>query len=319
MMNRYFSLALMLITASMAQYSCRPAAYEIIRQKKSKNVSEQGGPNSIAPEQKDPTDIAPPPVEGNVPPTAGIEVIWNGQSVTKVRVNSPVTIKPTWDTLDPDDIGRSQCTNPGIIRAAYNLDAGATPAAERAGGCETLAVPHVFTRTGEYEISLVVTSNEDETAFASMTIVVIDETAPLESVDGGLKISADPMVAGKGQVITFTAACGLKKKHTVTWNFGDGKTATGAIVKHSYDKEGQFRVEATCTDIDGKSVKAVITIVVINKPVTIPGRPPVNPVDPGVPADPNQPGQPGQQPGQKPGQQPGQKPGQQPGQKPTQG
>lgn len=317
-MNRYLPLALMLLTASLAQYSCRPAAYEIIKQKKSKDVSDQGGPNSIAPEQKDPTDIAPPPIEGNVPPTARLEVIWNGESVTKVRVNSPVSVKPTWDTLDPDDIGRSQCTNPGIIRAAYNLDYGAAPTAQRTSGCETLAVPHVFTRTGEYEISMIVTSNEDETAFASMTITVVDETTPLNEVDGGLKISADPMVAGKGQIVTFTAQCGLKKQHTVLWDFGDGKTANGAVVKHAYDREGQFRTEATCTDIDGKTVKAVITIVVIDKIVDIPGRPPVNPVDPGQPVTPVDPGQPGQQPGQKPGQQPGQKPGQQPGQKPAQ-
>lgn len=307
--NKCLSMAVMLIAASIAQYSCRPAAYEVIRQKKNKKGNEQGGPQAIAPDQNDPNESAPPPIDGNVPPTAGLEVILNGQPVTIVRVNSSVTVKPTWDTLDPDDIGRSQCTNPGIVRAAYSLDNNAAPVAERVNGCEALSVPHVFTRTGEFELTMIVTSNENETAYASMTIVVVDETEPLTG-DGGLKITADPMLPSTGQIVTFTAVCDLKKTHSVTWTFGDGTTAQGKVVNHAYNREGQFRVDATCTDIDGKTIKAGLTLVVIGKQVTVPGKPPLNPNVPVGPT-PVDPGQPGQQPGQKPGQQPGQRPGQQ--------
>ena len=93
--------------------------------------------------------------------------------------------------------------------------------------------------------------------------------------------------------------------------FGDGSSATGNTVKHTYSTEGQFRVEATCKDEDGKSIKSVITIVVIGQTIVVPGRPTGDQtvVIPG-PINGN--------PGQKPGQQPGQKPGQQPGQKPGQ-
>lgn len=303
--SRCFTLAFMLVSASVAQYSCRPASYEIIKPKKNKNVSEKGDPNSISPDQGDKGESAPPPILTNVPPTARMEVIWNNQSVTKVRVNSPVSVKPSYDTLDPDDIGISQCTNPGIVKSEYTLDYQNNLAAVRTNGCETLAVPYTFTRTGEFEISMIVTSNENETAIASMTIVVVGENESLTAGDDGLVISADPMVAGKGQIITFTGSCGLKKKHAITWDFGDGTSATGSTVKHSFDKESQFRVEATCTDEDGKAIKSVITIVVIDKPVTIPGQPFPGQPDDQIPGAP-----PSDQPGQIPGQQPGQKPGQ---------
>ncbi len=306
------SIALLLVGSAVAQSSCRPASYEIIKPGKNKKVGENGNPNSIAPEQNDPSDTAPTPIIGNVPPTAKMEVIWNNRPVVIVKVNSPVTIKPSYDTVDPDDIGVSQCTNPGIIKAEYELDYQKALKAERISGCETLSVPHVFTRTGEYEISMVVTSNENETAVASITITVVDENSNMTLEDGGLTISADPMVASKGQTITFTGTCGLRKTHTITWNFGDGATSTGNSVQHAFATEGQFRVEATCTDEDGKLIKSVITIVVIGQNITVPGRPTGDQsvIIPG--RDPSNPGQkPGQQPGQKPGQQPGQKPGQQ--------
>ncbi len=313
-LSKLVSISLLLVGSSVAQSSCRPASYEIIKPGKNNKVGEQGGPNNIAPDQDVPSDTAPKPTLSNVPPTAKMEVIWDNRSVVIVKVNSPVTIKPSYDTVDPDDIGVSQCTNPGIVKAEYELDAAKALKAERLSGCETLSVPHVFTRTGEYEISMVVTSNENETAIASMMITVVDENSPMTVEDGGLTISADPMVAGKGQTITFTGSCGLRKSHTITWNFGDGTSATGGVVKHSYATEGQFRVEATCTDADGKSIKSVITIVVIGEAITVPGRPagdqtviipsPTNPTTPGQ--------KPGQQPGQKPGQQPSQKPGQLP-------
>jgi hypothetical protein len=302
------SIAVLLVGSALAQSSCRPASYEIIKPGKNKKVGEEGGPNSFSPDQKDQNDTAPKPIIGNVPPTAKMEVIWNNKSVVIVKVNSPVTIKPSYDTVDPDDIGVSQCTNPGIVKADYELDSQKVLKAERLNGCETLSVPHVFTRTGEYEISMVVTSNENETAVASMMITVVAENSNMTVEDGGLTISADPMVASKGQVVTFTGSCGLRKSHTITWNFGDGSSATGNIVKHTYNTEGQFRVEATCKDEDGKSIKSVITIVVIGQTIIVPGRPTGDQtvVIPG-PINGN--------PGQKPGQQPGQKPGQQPGQK----
>jgi hypothetical protein len=243
--------------------------------------------------------------------------------VTRVKVNEPVDIRPSLDTVDPDDIGVSNCVNPGIVKAEYEIGAGGEKRiAERSQGCEPLSVPYVFTATGDYLVSMLVTSNENEPAWATMTLRVFEgDTPPPE--DGGFTIRAHPMLTGIGQVVTFWGTCTLGKVQVITWQFGDGGNATGRVVTHAYQSTGQYQVDATCTDEAGRTETAKLTIVVIDKPgVTIPGVPdPVvpeaNQPDPGQP-DPGQPnsgppsqypypGEPGQNPG-KPDQAPGQQP-----------
>lgn len=291
-----------------AHFSCRPASYEIIKPKKSKSVDRQGDPTNLGP-----TDPGPPaPLAANVPPTARVEIIWDGQSVTKVRVNHPVTIRPTADTVDPDDIGKTQCANPGIVTADYTVESN-KPSASRPLGCESLGVPYTFTKTGEYTVDMLVTSNENETAFASMTVLVLSETAPLNN-DGGFTIQAIPMLAKAGEEVGFYGFCQTKKAHTVSWTYGDNAAGVGAETKHAYASEGQYRVDATCTETDnnGRSWKAALTIVIIGDSVVIPGQPtgPTPPVggDDSIGSDDSgsddgsgggDDGDPGQNPGQK--------------------
>lgn len=310
---KFFSsprLLAILVAAGAMQFSCRPASYEVIKPKKKHNTSEKGDPNGVnPPEGETEGPDAPAPVEGNVPPTAHVEVILNNKSVVKVRVNQPVQIRPSYDTLDPDDIGKSNCANPGIVRADYGIQDGDSPTKERGDTCDSLAVPYTFTEVGDFEISMIVTSNENEKAVASMILTVIDANAP-ETDDGGFTITADPMIAGKGQIVTFVGDCKTTKAYVITWDFGDGSTGAGVTVTHAYKEVGQKRVEATCTEEGGKKRKAVVTIVVIDKPIDIPGHPtkptkptdPTDPTKPTDPTDPNKPDEPGQNPGQKPGQ-----------------
>ena len=71
-------------------------------------------------------------------PTARVEVLDRGVSVTWTYVGNRVEIKPTEDTLDPDYIGKEACQNPGLIAANYDLSNGATPAVQRTD-CTSLA------------------------------------------------------------------------------------------------------------------------------------------------------------------------------------
>ncbi len=319
-----FRALAILVAAGALTFSCRPASYEVIKPKKKHKTSEKGDPNGVTPpegETKGPE--APTPLEGNVPPTARVEVILNNKSVVKVKVGEPVQVRPSYDTLDPDDIGKSDCTNPGIVKADYGIENGESPSADRGETCDTLAVPYTFNQVGDFEISMTVTSNENEKAVASMILTVVDANAP-ETDDGGFTITADPMVAGIGQLVTFVGDCKTTQTFVITWDFGDGATGAGVSVTHGYKEIGQKRVEATCTEEGGKARKAVVTVVVIDKPIDIPGRPtkptdPTNPTDPGnpPPTDPTDPGNPGQNPGQKPGQTPGQDPVTPPVQCPT--
>lgn len=273
-MKAFSPLKLLTLTALMVvDAGCQPASYEVLKPAKSEAVT--------------PPDVKVVPPDENAMPTARVEVMWNNESVVKIRVNEPTLIRPTTDTVDPDDIGKSSCVNPGIIRAAYTVGQESSPSAARTN-CEPLSVPYTFTRTGTYEITMTVTSNENETSTAKMTLVVVDATTPINQGDGGFTIAADPMIGSKDQNFTFSSFCALKNTPTVSWEFGDGQVAQGPSATHIYGTIGAHTVTATCTDSTGKRLTAQIVVVTMNKPVIIPVYPP-KPVLPPVTPPPVQP------------------------------
>lgn len=250
------------LTVLMTLIGCRPAVYEIIKPNKDRRA-----PDNLGPEELE-----------KAAPTAAIEVIRNGLSVTKVRVNEPTTIQPTADTVDPDDVAKSTCPNPGIVLAQYRMGSEASPIVNRGTSCDTLSVPYTFTKVGDFLITMTVTSEEGETALASMTLHVIAENAPADE-NGGFLIKASPMIAGIGQDIALTGICTTSKAHQISWILNDGTTGEGANLKHSYKATGPYRIDATCreTGTGGRSWTAAVTVVIMQNPVT----PPVSSTSPG--------------------------------------
>jgi len=295
-LTTYFKKRRLPLFASLllAAMSCGPAGYEILRPAKDGNNS--GNPNPIV---QDSSDADKNNVPHNLPPTAGLEVIYGGKSVTKIKVGTPVKVRPTADTMDADDYGRSSCANPGIVQADYDLGNDAKPTTKRDQGCEDLGVPHTFTKIGTFRLTLIVLTNENEQATAAMTLIVHDGTEP---DDGGFRVNAHPMIGTVQNDITFDGICDTRKGvKKITWNFADASVGEGARVTHRYGAEGQYTVNAICESNDGKSWEAQVTIVIV--PGTV-GRPPVGAVPPlpqlpVVPGSPVQHG-PGQQPGQAP-------------------
>ena len=269
--QRRILTAIIATVTALAIAGCRPAQYEIIRKRSGNNDNKPVKP--FADPEQNPTNPETPTPAPNSPPTARVEVIWNNESVARVRVNQPVEIRPSADTVDPDDIGTSECANPGIVKAEYEIGAGGDKRlAERPQGCESLGVPYTFTSPGNYQISMIVTSNEEEPAWASITLLVYDGPTPPPS-DGDFTIRAHPMLAGVGQVVSFWGTCTLGRTQIITWQFGDGGSATGRVVTHAYQAPGQYQVDATCTDESGRSQSAKLTIVVVTEPLKIPGVP----------------------------------------------
>src|SRR5215207_3477984 len=58
---------------------------------------------------------------------------------------------------------------------------------------------------------------------------------------------------GSGTVIPaqFTFTCNLNSPYEIKWDFGDGTTATGNPVTHTYTKMGFFEVYATARSDEG--------------------------------------------------------------------
>ena len=57
------------------------------------------------------------------------------------------------------------------------------------------------------------------------------------------------------------------------WNFGDGSTATGASVSHTYSQDGAFAVTLTVTDNDGLTATSTSTVQIANVAPTISALP----------------------------------------------
>lgn len=264
------------VMTALAFTACKQAGYQVLR----------------------PGTVTPQTFDGNktIPPTARVEVIDQGVSVTWTYVGNKVDIRPTLDTLDPDYLGKSNCENPGIIQAAFDSGNGKKPVIDRLD-CASLTVKEeTYSQPGDYLIQMQVKSQDNEIAWASMTLRVVAKGTTREDIEGGFTIHAKPLLAGINQPIAFTGICELKGVLTISWDFADGSKADGAALQHPYAKAGQYRVTALCRNDAGRSLQASLTVVVIDGtpptlpdvPVPVPGSNPNLPPPTTTPCDPTQ-------------------------------
>jgi hypothetical protein len=144
-----------LVAFSLSLSSCRNASYENTKDKK----------------KEAPKDLAQNPANPNAP-TAKVETLKNGVISAVFAASEPVTIRPASTTADPDDVGKSQCVNPGITKITYALGDGRTMVADRPKACENPAVTAVYNTVGSFTITMTVTTAENETASATTVIQV---------------------------------------------------------------------------------------------------------------------------------------------------
>lgn len=116
---------------------------------------------------------------------------------------------------------------------------------------EGRSVDHVFQNPGNYEARLTVNDQSGTPcAVDSDTVKIVLNKAPVAE-------AGKPQFACSGAELTFdgsgsTTEAGENLKYT--WNFGDGATAEGAVVKHRYAKGGRYTVSLTVDDGRGTPV-----------------------------------------------------------------
>ncbi len=125
----------------------------------------------------------------------------------------------------------------------------------------SVEVIHAFSETGSYEVSLNVTDSSGNFDLETVTITVEDQTSPVA-------VAATNKTAVKtGESISFDASDSTDNVNitSYSWQFGDGSTATGATVIHSYGSEGDYTVELTVTDEAGNTDTDTLNITVEKK------------------------------------------------------
>jgi hypothetical protein len=204
-------------------------------------------------------------------PTAGVEVVVDGQVVNQVPIGKVATIRPTKDTKDGDDAAKDGCPHPGIIHAAYVIGGQTNVSAKSSDGCDSLEIQHKFDTAGTLLIELNVTSNENENAKASASISVVNGDSPNTAVTPSLRIQVVPLETEINQTVDFEAVCtGKSPAPEINWDFADGSSAQGANTKHAYQQAGSYHVKAKCK-IDGEELTASATVVVKSNIKTITG------------------------------------------------
>ncbi len=126
---------------------------------------------------------------------------------------------------------------------------------------------HSFTAAGNYTTILTVTDSNGLTASASTPVVV---TAPIIVNKAPTAVAtATPPTGTAPLVVTFDASGSTDSDGAIAsyvWSFGDGSTATGKTVTHTYTKAAVYSATLEVTDDRGATDATSSTITVNNAP-----------------------------------------------------
>ena len=123
-------------------------------------------------------------------------------------------------------------------------------------------VSHTYTQKGKYTVLLSVIDNDLRVGTAR-AIIVASTGDPIALFDLSADTGMSPFFVtcdGSGSVDADGSIV------SYDWNFGDGTTASGDIVTHSYQTGGTFTVSLTVTDNEGKTDMTTKTLLVFEKP-----------------------------------------------------
>jgi PKD repeat protein len=105
----------------------------------------------------------------------------------------------------------------------------------------------------------------DETEHGLLSARAYDVDGPLVNA---LSIPATGM-AGTPVAFSVTAVDAWSAVASTSWSFGDGTTASGATVSHTYAAAGSYAVAVTVTDAVGNARTRTGSVVVSAKPVVV--------------------------------------------------
>lgn len=127
-------------------------------------------------------------------------------------------------------------------------------------------VTHTYDAAEEYNVTLTVRDNSGSTASKTISVTVNSPQAPSASFD---IVPEEPFIQEK---VAFDASESSDNDGTIVnyeWRFGDGETAIGEVVTHTYENAGGYSITLTVTDNDGLSTSTTrgITIKATSSPV----------------------------------------------------
>ncbi len=180
---------------------------------------------------------------------------------TKTVVNRPPVASftesaHTVDTSEVITFDASASYDPDGYIVSYTWDFGDGTTATG------IMVTHAYADDGSYTVTLTVTDDDGATDSAQDTKTVVNRPPVAIFTESAHRVDTS-------EVIYFDASHSYDLDGTIvsySWDFGDGTTATGVSVQHSYPEDGIYTVTLTVTDDDGATDSAQDTKTVVNRP-----------------------------------------------------
>lgn len=123
------------------------------------------------------------------------------------------------------------------------------------------SVKHIYHEEGSYEVNLTVT---DDDGASTYDIIHVNITSSLPIAEAGPN-----HVVYTNVPVTFDGTGSYDPDGFIvsyTWDFGDGESASGEIVTHSYVDDGEYLVTLTVIDDSGVAGNDTCTVTVMNRP-----------------------------------------------------
>lgn len=191
-------------------------------------------------------------VRDSAAPTPNTQTMTNPVSVSPTPLSLSVSGPSTATTGSP--VAFTATASGGT--APYTFAWTATGGSPSSGGGSSFTT--TFNAAGTFVVSATVTDANSQTSNASQQIAISAPIPPLSASFTYSPSSPLPVLP-----VTFTgSATGGTQPYSFTWDFGDGSTATGQSVDHSYLLPGAYTVTLTVTDAGGQTAKAYQTVTV---------------------------------------------------------
>jgi PKD repeat protein len=135
------------------------------------------------------------------------------------------------------------------------------------------AIPQLFAAQGDDSVNGIVGVGSGGPFSGSGSDPWTAKTFRFDAIPPVLTVDV-PAGAAPLTPVTFTATVADPATAPVTWEFGDGSSATGTSVTHVYAAAGTYTVRATATDENGNQAVVTRTIVVATPPPAVVGPTP---------------------------------------------
>jgi PKD repeat protein len=176
---------------------------------------------------------------------------YNATASVVITAAPTVTAAASHTTVDAgQSVTFTPTVTPGTAPYTYSWSFGDGTAASTAS-----APSHTFASAGSYKVVVNVTDAAGVLATTSVTVTVN------AALGGAASVSSPSVTTGTTETFTATATGGTGP-YTYDWVFGDGTTATGATVTHSYSSANTYDARVWINDSVGLSSIQSVSVTV---------------------------------------------------------